>query len=312
MMATASDFVAVQLDQNPFDALVSTRCLPDWFLTITQAAERYHGFLAGGFARVIATNLLVPNVKDDNFRSSVWHWVYSYMKVNEVVNPNNHWDFKTRADADFFFESPSNIKGFINELVERGLEVSTVGTTPSGMATEYMVNQSLKMQVISGRCGTFEQVLSDFDIVNAMVAVTSDKIVYPGQRWLDLEQKQTLHVDNWRSDYTIFRIMKWMDRHGVVLLTDETAQAAMDATLRLLSAAKHNGGMVPAACPNGYATRTFMLSRKFKELMWQRKDKLSNQDLLWLASVWPDDLKAYNAAFAVLKERSALDWTKTT
>lgn len=297
----ALSFVTHPLDINPFEVLVRNKALPDWFVTLVTTVERHRGFLAGGLARILARDVFGFC---DVYRLKPSSWISMYMRLDEPVDDENVWDFKTRADADFFFEAPDGIKRCVHELVEQGLSLHVEGTTPSGFATEYRVNDVLKMQLISGNCGPVEHVIGDFDIVNAAVAIKSDRVVYPGQRWLDLERAHMLHVSNWRNDYTVFRIMKWMDRHGIKKLTDETADEATEATIRLLASAKRNGGKVPALGPHGFERNTFLLSRSFQALLSQRKDRLSNDDLLWLASVWPDDLKAYNAAFEALRERS--------
>jgi hypothetical protein len=170
----------------------------------------HRGYVAGGFARVSALSFLKGDQSLDD-----------YMLRNRGQN----------IDIDVFFNDNAGFLSFCEEARALGFETSR---SLGGFCQDIIISIGFKVQAVSFKFAPPEEQMRAFDIVNAMVAFTSDKLIISDE-WFKHEAKNEIHVANWHSRMTLKRIGKWTRRHNIDNVSEQTAKNVSSMVFDLLS-----------------------------------------------------------------------------
>lgn len=163
------------------------------------------GYIAGGFATVLARHYLLKPENDDVFIDQI----NRHLGQPEEPRPSNPFVNVGCCDIDVWFPDKEHLDSFFTNLGD--LTKFSVGPTTSGAAVGYIMPNQAIFQVITKYLRPEKEQLQAFDIYNGAVAVNANEIVVPLD-WYSLEEKNVLHVSNWSSSWTINRFFKWINR----------------------------------------------------------------------------------------------------
>jgi hypothetical protein len=182
------------------------------------------GTIAGGFVRHLLNN---GNL-------------YNYLSIpdySSVTQTKTH-----SGDIDIFFENVNQIKqvtsareqySYIDDL---DLEPSltnicvniTYGTTPM---LGNKIHGRLKVQLVSDFYGDAEEIMETFDFTNSRCAIDS-RFVYYDERFFDLEKNKLLDVRTGSGPLTGHRILKYLNKRGLEVITNESREAITEWSIR--------------------------------------------------------------------------------
>lgn len=270
-----------------FDALWQAK---PWIIgqqatAILRLAFQRGAYVAGGFARVVAA--YEPGTEDGDSR------IRQYLGVGHKIERQRRFPKTGRGDVDVFFPSESSLASFLGDVaLEPVLKGLPIHEMASGAAVEFDCDEVVVVQVITSRTAPIEEMLSGFDLYNAMVAFNGEEFIEP-VGWRELEKQKMVHVSNWTSPYVINRITKWFYKHRMTTLSPKTSTEIGTYAIEIIAQLKKE----PIAMPWGKMTFDSVV-HKLKEFL----PLLPNEELARLISVYP--LTAYKGAFNVLRTRS--------
>lgn len=207
------------------------------------------------------------------------------------------------GDVDIFFPDINLAKVFLNDVKTWTVPVKVTGT-PSGAATElvykpWQSNQSVKVQIVSGCAGSPEEVMSQFDLTNSMVAYTSDRLIL-NEKCPPLEEGRELHVDH-VTQYTLSRAMKYIQRERFKHVGYESLQLLKGELPEYLNRIRED---VPKKKDKYYNFRRETNLRTVKQFLTMLNGRAqSAEELIDISATWPGDLLVYDAAFGLMHRK---------
>lgn len=225
-------FLTKKLPSTFIEFVSSNRILSKRTCILLEAAFEHGGYVAGGFAALVARHLVMGEDNVDDFDYKVKKHLGNPQKTKEGLP----WQNSGCGDIDVWFPDVLSFQKFQKD-VRCDMLVSVgrvhVQDTVTGVGKEYIIPDEARVQVIKGFLFPVEEQLSRFDIYNSMVAITIDAIVYP-EHWAALETSRTLHVVTWKRPWTVNRFLKYLDRKGYKAATPATADAFVDELVNAL------------------------------------------------------------------------------
>jgi len=207
------DFLTTKLDQRFADRFERRGGMGVSVRNILSCAFQAGGYVAGGFATLVARSLLKNEDNDSLVLSARNH-----LGSPQWVEGTNNRNFGC-GDIDVWFPDESSLKDFMQDpRVVHNTAAAQGGRhqTISGAATEIVIPGSrggggARIQVITKYLRPIEEQLSAFDIYNGAVAFTETSMVVP-EHWDYLENNDMIHVSTWASPWTMNRLLKWCSR----------------------------------------------------------------------------------------------------
>lgn len=253
---------------------------------LLQMAFARGGYVAGGFARVVINQ---RDIQDKTADFEPYARIFdNYLNAGCVIatsDLNENRSKCDRGDIDIFFREEDGYRQFINDLLLddrfQGEKGTSVDWARSPRALNLVVNRTVLIQAVKSHFGPPEDVLGAFDIDNAKVAFDSTR-TWMVEGWRSLERTSTLSCTLWKSVYTLWRVNKWIRRHGHSQLTRETSAAAVRFALDLHGRLSIDGPMTTAPNYNCDDVLT-MVRRLVKNCM------ISDEQFLLLTAIAPDD-----------------------
>lgn len=183
---------------------------------ILQSVFDHNGYIAGGFATLLARHLLqIEPTTDDEFAMNV--------RSHLQHPPLNHGLVFASPDIDVWFSNAEDWRSFKIWLDAYQQEYnSLIITFPSRAhwALECIVKNDARFQFINRAFAEPVQQISTFDIFNACVVVFDKEIMVPCG-WRDYESRRVLHVHNWQP-HTFTRLNKWLRKRTYKHVSPET------------------------------------------------------------------------------------------
>ena len=205
----------------------SLGCLTDGTLKLLALALEHGGYIAGGFAVVVARHLLLQ--QPDLFAAILRHTRGQVGQYGGYHGDIDVW-FPNAASLNQFLNDPRRLTAAsINQFLDTPLRLTgtVVKRTVTGSAIEYVVDGDVKVQVVTRWLRPIEDQISHFDIYNAMVGLTNTTLVVP-EHWEELERANVLHVHQWNSSYTMKRLFKYIYKKGYKALSPTTTDHLYD------------------------------------------------------------------------------------
>lgn len=182
------------------------------------------GYVSGGFARVLANQLLHKN-KSDIF--SIEGTLKKYITPRSNVDFNNPLFRKGGAgDVDIFFKNKEHAM-ITKDSVISELNPQYCRNTIAYFGYDIYYGNTC-FQLITKINGTPEDVLNTFDISNAKVYLDEQGIHYSDE-WKDLEEKRLLGIDISNKPNILWRVRKWLSKHNYVDLRPGDHEKIVDA-----------------------------------------------------------------------------------
>ena len=213
------------------------------------------GFVTGGSARALAAAFLGPQYKGilknpsgysvrrgadhlECFGSTITltrHPKSPFTSVPGAKKPNfdaNDRTWKSSvSDVDVFFREKKSALECIANLNAQG-EAAWSSPSLARYGEEYVFGRNL-FQFITHFSGQPEDVLSSFDLANAKVYFDA-KGLHWSDEWARLEDDRVLGVDVWNKQNLLWRIAKWMNRHGYENLRGGDHDKYLDAVFKAI------------------------------------------------------------------------------
>lgn len=299
-----------------YDRLCSLRrprVINDDVKVVLGAAFESGGYVAGGLAcRALASidrgifschmkDLTDGDELDDVYNAAidvgtyldVWnsvptHDVYS----GEKVTYDGMQMKSKKGDIDVFFGSENSKSEFLSRLTvvaEQASKTISVNPSPSGKCLDIMCGNTTLVQVIMHHIFDIQEQLERFDISNARVAF-NDKELIVCDEWQSLMASRTLHVGTWSSPMVLFRISKWMRKHKLIKVSEQTAKELPLYTLETIKALRDSP--VNDVLFKGYR-KTSLEESRFKTHLAELLPHVSEMDLVLLSTLWPMQQVAY-------------------
>lgn len=272
------------------------RCLNEDTKRLITFAFNHGGFVAGGFAREVLTPMRALDANDDGQESEPLAWrVNRYLKRDSVIDRKNPWWKALRGDIDIFFPTINSRTAFFKAVaLDNVLSKIPVFDSKTKACKEFDCEDTSVGVVVMCQ-GDVEDLLSSFDIQNAMIAF-DDEYVYRDSSWLDLEAAKTFHVASWStSTYAVARTFKWFSRRGYERFSLKTSREfprrAMDEAAKLRAK--------PGLSEPDLHLLDYRLFAKLRAML----PLLSSEDIVLLMNVIPADNYGSNIALKTLVER---------
>jgi len=209
------------------DVLKKKRALSGKTIRLIQLCLDSRGYVSGGFARLIAVLLMkekkvISSRKEDRDAAPwdavdqkwpVWDQVSSYCLVfgnYEKRSEERLWK-SGAGDVDVFFPDALSASLAVRRAIEMRLDKWN-SKTLANYGHEFLVENNI-VQMIEKVTGSPEEVLSGFDIANAKVYLNSRGLFWT-EEWAQLEENKLLGVDIWDRQNLLWRISKWIRKHG--------------------------------------------------------------------------------------------------
>ena len=241
---------------------VSFRSLIDWDVfpkdvkNILDVAFQNGGYIAGGFATEFAKCVFGTYSKTATTRTVaryLHHLGYHLGNVNDVDVQRARLIHKgTNGDIDIWFPDRERALMAIDECVEK-FHVDNF-PSPKSFAHDFVVcgnGKTILIQFIKEFVGMSRDVVSTFDITNAMAYIDNDTLYVPRElRQLCKEKKiqlnTSLPVERGLNEFFTFkRIFKWQNKHEFSRgLTEESMNYVKKIIEHMMSQVKHDESMV--------------------------------------------------------------------
>jgi len=228
------------------------------------AAMNLNGYVTGGAARLLAAALLGPQHRrilgrpagfgDGTFDTGHRHvdhlerfgWTITLSRhPNSIFSsaPGQKKDFDSRdrkwksniSDVDVFFRDTASARACISGLNSQG-EALWSAPSLAHYGVEYVYGRNL-FQFITHFSGPPDEILGSFDLANAKVYFDAAGLHWSDE-WARLEEDRVLGVDNWGKQNLLWRVAKWMGRHGYDNLREGDHDKYLDAVFRALDETK--------------------------------------------------------------------------
>lgn len=281
-----------------------------WFQEYLSTAFDCRGYVAGGAAVRIAQHKLMGSKRFDDLSEAIMTlFMRGRRPVDPTTNQNVVFEDTVIGDIDVFFPSSEHYARFIMLAHDHALTKSgavVMSPSPTGAAMELTYNKQSKIQAVARYTAPIEQQLSCFDLVNSMVTFDGSTMM-TAEGWRELDERHLVHVQNWKCDWVINRISKYIMKHGYNTVTRDTATTLFKYFKEEIEkAATGEYSQLPKA--PGWNSR--LPGRRFKGMTVDSMvyefskfvKSLDDSDLVQFSSYVPDD--AYDVAFVELARRS--------
>lgn len=287
--------------------------LRQWLPEYLSMAFDHGGYIAGGAAVRIAQQKLMGSRRfEDLFEAIMSLFRCGQRPVDPTADKNIVLEDAVIGDIDVFFPSSEHYASFyMNALNAAPTKAGAVVIAPSpmGLATELTYKKQSKLQAIARYVAPIEHQLSQFDLMNSMVAFDGSKLIM-AQGWRELDERKLVHVQNFKCDWVFTRILKYVSKHGYSTVTRETAhelfvylkhELERAATGEFKDKPRKSGWNAPREPGRKFTCTTVeTLINEFNKFVRQ----LGDEELLTLSSYVPAG--AYDVAFAELARRSSV------
>jgi hypothetical protein len=164
------------------------------------------GYISGGFARVLANQLLNQNRLDP-------YVVMQYIGFKTKFDFNNPFWKSGSSDVDIFFNNKENAITTTN-LVINQLTPTYWKNTIAHFGYDVLYGNVI-FQLITKINGSPKDVLNTFDISNAKVYLDEKGIHYSSE-WKELEERRLLGINISDKPNLLWRVRKWFSKHNYV------------------------------------------------------------------------------------------------
>lgn len=269
--------------------------------SLLSLALEHGGFVAGGFARIVANDRQNIDIQ----RNSVGDQIYYYLNLGDTYNLNGKNPFVKvdRGDIDVFFPTHGAYVDFCSKLTDNlrsdTIRITNIGSSFTG-AADNVICDGIMFQFIRFRFLPVEEMLETFDIGNVRVAFTNSEIIESPTR-VQLEKDRILHVANFSGPYVFHRLEKMFRNAKYDSLSKETVE---NITPRLLDLVKKLKEQPITKLPRRLTyEKVLNVTSRFLPF-------LKNEDLLLLTSVYPADGDTYSPikgnSIKILLERAGI------
>jgi len=236
-------------------------------------ALAHNGYIAGGFALLVARHHMLYNQFDDK---------WAQFTPERLMNGDIDIWFPDNASYDAYRTEMKNKFDFVSDHFD--IEQSKLNT-----ATNYTdVKTRRKIQIIHKYISDRKTNTSCFDIYNAMVSLDHNTITFPAE-WIDLEKNKTLHVFNWTCPWVLNRICKYMARKRYKYITPETMlllkEHVSGIILKIQADKATNSNCKPKANVSNFENALRTANPDAPGMLTLFKDSMSNEDLLYFAAI---------------------------
>lgn len=167
-------------------------------------------YIAGGFGRALLSKMRMEE--------------YLGIELKTGVPP---------GDVDIFFENQDLSSELASIFMSsnrswgrNALQKSVfIRGTPTSFRAQLVDHQNLILPL--------EEQLNRFDFLNAAVAITGDRVVFPKRFW-ELESSRLLHIQRSTSPFLGSRIIKYFNHRGMRGITPESEAAVTDWIIRAM------------------------------------------------------------------------------
>lgn len=205
------------------DELTRRHLLPGFSKHAVRHALDCDGYVAGGFARSLGAAILRGKgvlrpygLSEMADASRGWrHFSRYILTPPRGTAYDSSLDakrlFKTHmGDVDFFFRNSLDSERAVNGLMR--LKHEWTDRTLGGYGQEFIIDDTL-IQLIQRIEGAPEDVTSNFDLANAKVWLDGEGLHW-NDEWMELEERGHLGIDSIDKFNVLWRVSKWMHKHG--------------------------------------------------------------------------------------------------
>lgn len=190
-----------------------------------------NGYISGGFSALIGyiyflqfdrflskrrkhtlnSNLVNEKIQIFKINAEIFNSRYG---IDDVLSEKNKHCFK-KQDIDFFFKNENDYNNIIN-YINNNKNYSYNEDFISNNAKEFIFNKTHVIQLIHKEFGLPEDVIINFDIINAMTWIDKEGFHYSDE-WLTLLNKKILKLnyekyETFEKASIITRSIKWADK----------------------------------------------------------------------------------------------------
>lgn len=246
-------FHELKFEKSIIDQLFDCKIINKSTYFVLKLVEKHDGFIAGGFAHNIARETLISaklfdldDAKVEQFNLNqiegryicdgiflkkplIYHYKYFQRYLDHILRWNlDELDYtyekSQRGDIDFWFQTKEkyeNFRGDLFKLIASSSGMIKFNTTTNGNIDIICINPNSVpknpvcqyLQAITMSYGTPEEIISTFDIYNAMCYV-KDNMLYIPEHFQKLVDKNMIHLNNIQYHSMIQRISKWVHVQG--------------------------------------------------------------------------------------------------
>lgn len=263
--------------------------------TLLTTAFANGGYISGGFAcHLVRLRDDVPLI-DDEKACKLNHFAHM---VEQPLRSDAPWNMS--SDIDLFFPDEEAFERTWAALNHGGIESRT------GAAINMRLDNQIKAQLIKAYTGTPTRIMSTFDMVNCMCAVTENEMIHE-TRFQQLEKDKKLRVVSWQSPFTIYRLWKYLRRDAERRLDDDSRKAFVPALLELGRRAASG----EFDSPDYNMIGKEQVFKKLRFIAHEFLNQMDDNELLMMSLVKTfatenDHDAAYNYAFKELLKRHTL------
>lgn len=295
----------IDLKSDVVDSLFRLKLIgKDTQQLLQQATHECDGYIAGGFASLLAKLNFEKNHGYDEFKIRDYLGGIHSKFIEKLEQNRLH---KGRlSDIDVWFTNDNELAKFIS--LPKPPQV-VVKNSMLGWALEFYcekpgVDSTYHLvQVITKLTGTFENVVSNFDIYNAACVIKGSKLYVPiGFR--ELVKMRQLHLQNWGGIYSIKRLSSWSKKQGYLNVTKETTDLFNSNIMSFLNDV-HNNKIQSYGKP---LKSNEVIASLFKRCFYM----LSIENMLMLSNYLPPSTywNSTNMLAAVAKKQEEIDKNK--
>lgn len=271
------------------------RLFKPYVKTFIELAFSHGGFIAGGFARQVMTPMFDPREEAEDLGTVI----HDYLGMGRNIERKNRWWKVGKSDIDIFFRTAKGRDSFFAAILKDASLASIPIFDSKTLACKEFDCGDVSIQVIVMCAGAVEDVLSSFDIENAMIAFDATHR-YISSNWLELENTKTFHVANWSTcSYSASRTFKWLQKRDYSQLSKETAKEFPWRAIKEVEEIKKKSDLSDYEL----GSLNWRLSHKLKVMM----PMLSSSDIVLLLGLMTFDNYNQNVGLKTLFERSGND-----
>ena len=272
-------------------------------LVLLKAAFDCGGYIGGGFGIVMADRLLgVKTQRGWELEDSVRHHLGS-----PRLDKTNHFPFAGSSDIDVWFPDENAKDRFFNYQCVKDLE-HCAAPSFTGAATEYVIPNDARVQIITRFMAPIEEQLATFDIYNAMVGLTEHEMLVP-EGWVELENERVVHVASWASPWTPNRVIKYLARKRYKHLSPQTGREFAEMFFKAAEwcqQLRDEGKLEELKEADKYKLVKWVKKapRKVQGMLYPMLKTMTNEQLLKLSALFPAETN-YDLALSELRKRAA-------
>lgn len=251
------------------------------------------GYIAGGFARILmhsigaklTNNGLIEETQKLNSGLIEGYLGCCYRTQKIPVYKN---------DIDVFFESQDDLDKTI--LVNPWHDFQHSTSLCDNAINVYIDDRTL-FQIVTRFVAPVDEMLETFDIANACIAFSKDKI-HINREWFYLENQRMLKVNKWTHTYTANRLYSWKNRHEYLTIDVGCVKQFNENIKNVLQRLNKNGNIENHS---GFIEQDW---NRLQGALRHELVKYLDTDLLMILCSLESPYNGYNWALKEFKKRS--------